>query len=158
MTEKQKPKSKPKTKKKKTPVNSAVDNVYASIMTGNYQPSPDRLATAQALMTLRGIEIKKTEELEVLLWAAYRGCREKIIKTLLGTVLANNLRLIDSQLLLEMLRNEVAMISAWEYEHLDEADNIIAPLQSKPEAMKQSKTLELFKALGTTEADPEEDV
>jgi hypothetical protein len=152
-----KPKIKPKKKKGKKPVAMAVENVYNSVLTGKYQASAERISTAQALMTLRSIELHKNEELETWLWAAYRDCREKMIKNLLTAALDHNLRLIDAQIILDLIRNEIALISAWEYEHLDEADEIIAPVSMNGDEKKPSKTLELFKALGTPNEDKDDD-
>jgi hypothetical protein len=152
-----KPKIKPKKKKGKNPVTTAVETIYGAVLGGKYQPTAERISTAQALMTLRGIELHKNEELETLLWAAYGDYREKLIKTLLGAALEHNLRLIDAQIVLDLIRNEMAMISAWEYEHLDEADSIIAPLSTNGAEKKPSKTLELFKALGVPEEDKDDD-
>jgi hypothetical protein len=157
-TKKTEVKIKPKKKKAKSPTSKVVDNVYSAVLTGNYQPNAERIATAQALITLRGVELHKNDELEGMLWAAYRDCREKVVKTILSSVLSNNLRLIDAQIILEMIRNEAAMISSWEYEHLDYADELISPLTKDEPLAKSSKTLELFKALGgTTPAEEEDD-
>lgn len=143
-----KSKNKVKKKKNKTPVAKAVNEVYTAVLTGKYQQNAERIATAQSLITLRSIEVRKSDELEMGLYGAYKECRERIIKLLLTTVLNNNLRLIDAQIVMEMLKNEVTMISAWEYEHLDEAEAIIAPLTEDIEIAHSSKTIELFKALG----------
>jgi hypothetical protein len=152
-----KSKTKIKKKKEKPPITKAVDRVYRTVLAGNYLPSMERISTSQALLTLRGIEIKKTEDLEAQLLSAYRACREKIIRTLLSAVLHNNLRLVDTQIILEMLRNEISMMGAWEYEHLDEADDIIAPTNTKEDDTKTLKSLELFKALGVEDTETEED-
>lgn len=150
-------KTKTKKKKGKSPVTKAVDNVYNAVLTGNYQATTERMATAHALITLRSIELHKNDELESMLYIAYKEYREKIVKLILTAVLTNNLRLVDSQIMIEMIKNEIAMISAWEYEHLDEADEIIIPLTDEGEAPKPLKTLELFKALGTVDTDKEDD-
>jgi hypothetical protein len=152
-----KPKTKIKKKKEKTPVAQAIDRVYKTVLVGNYVPTMERIATSQALLTLRGIEIKKTDELEAQLFLAYRECREKIIRTLLTAVLHNNLRLVDTQIILEMLKNEISMMGAWEYEHLDEADEIISPTNTKEDDTKTLKSLELFKALGGEDTEAEDD-
>jgi hypothetical protein len=144
-------------KKSKSPSNKVTDKVFRAVLTGNFQPNAERLATAQALITLRTIELHKNDELETMLWSAYRECREKVVKTILGAVLKNKLRLIDAQIIVEMIKNETAMISAWEYEHLDTADELISPFTNDSVPIKTTKTLELFKALGATPIDEEDD-
>jgi len=150
---------KPKAKKKaaKSPITIAVDEVMRTVLTGNYPATPERIAISHALFTLRSLDIHKTEEVEKTMWLTYKECREKILRTVIYTVLKNNMRLIDVQIVLEMLKNEAAMISAWEYEHIDEADEIITPAMNKEMMESNAKMIELFKSLGNPPIMEEDD-
>lgn len=158
-TKKTETKVKTTTKKKKikSPTAKAIDDIYNSVLTGNFQVNPERIATAQALVILRSIELRKNDELGTSLWIAYQECREPVLRSMLTAILKNGLRLIDAQIMMDMIKNEVAMLSAWEYEHLDEADEIIKHMEDKKYGIKTSKTLELFKAIGSAKIKEEED-
>lgn len=148
----EKPKIKKKSIKKKhpDPINMVTGNIYNTVLTGSYTPTADRLAIAKSLTVLRGIEVRKTEELEIQLMLAYKNCREKLVKMLIETVLNHDLRLVDAQLIYETLATEVSLLSVWEYEHLDQSDEFFAKIVPSKSLLNEEgkKVNELFEMLG----------
>lgn len=168
ITKKEEPKPTPVVhkKKKKKPMKKepsarelAVDAVYNMALSGGISNSQERAATAQALNVLRVVEMKRESFVEMSINATYHECKEKIFKIMLDSTLKNGLRFIDLSILTSMIAADAQLLTVWEYENLDDADNILESLAPKPkqEIELNIKSSDLFKALGVTNNDEEED-
>jgi hypothetical protein len=125
---------------------TTVDNVYNKALTGLMLTSPDRIATARALEILRSIEIRKEPSVEKTVQQIYLDCKVSILKTLLKAVLENNLRFIDVPIIMDMIANDSHMLSVWEYENLEEADDLLNENSLKIKTGLSS--MDLFNSLG----------
>ena len=125
---------------------TTVDNVYNKALTGLMLTSPDRIATAMALEILRSIEIRKEPSVEKTVQQIYLDCKVSILKTLLKAVLENNLRFIDVPIIMDMIANDSHMLSVWEYENLEEADDLLNENSLKIKTGLSS--MDLFNSLG----------
>jgi len=125
---------------------TTVDNVYNKALTGLMLTSPDRIATARALEILRSIEIRKEPSVEKTVQQIYLDCKVSILKTLLKAVLENNLRFIDVPIIMDMIANDSHMLSVWEYENLEEADDLLNENSLKIKTGLSS--MDLFNTLG----------
>jgi hypothetical protein len=154
--------NKKKLRKKKEIPQSIVstDIIFKTILTGSYPVTADRMMISKALSTLRGLEIRKDEKAEMSLLNAYRQCRETVLKTIIKAIVDNNMRLVDGQIIMEMIAPEIVILSAWEYEHLDEADKMITPtIISASQRNAAKSALEILKTLdGNACADEGDDL
>lgn len=128
-----------------------VDESYNIIMMPPIQMTPDRVAEAKAICTLRALEIPREQELEPAFTRAQMQAREYIFKVAMRVGLENGLRFVDVSLLLQQIGNESLSLALWEFNNMQAADMLLGvPTEDEgsPNPEDTAKFMNIFKGIG----------
>lgn len=103
-----------------------VNEVLNTALSGTILPTQERMIIADSIRTLRNFEIKKDIELEMVIRAVYRECRDEVMARILCSVIANQLRFVDVSIIMDMLMTDARILGAWEYESMDATDALLS--------------------------------
>lgn len=121
-------------------------NIYKTLMTGAVPPlSPDQIQMAEAVALLRKADFNRENPERAAFAGSLAASREPIIRTLLASVRARNLHMVDAYLLAEEIAKEMLLLPLWEYENIDASDVIMEYSEQVPSDGFTKKLLDALK-------------
>lgn len=128
------------------------DLIYETVIENSPPMNDERTKTAEALKVLRFFEKNKDYNIEYGIQKAFNESKEAIIKTLIFTVLKNNIRFMDVVFIMDDMVKNAYMLPLWEYDNISVADIILNSVSYSPKDLNDKdsddSTSDLFKSLG----------
>ena len=141
-------------KKKKTPKQTASDDIVKAILESSIEPTMDNLVLSKAYQTLRAYDVKAQRTVEVELINMAKRCKEKFLRAVTDEIVeSSTLRVADISTIINYIANDLATLPLWDKEHATELDDIFMSLEPQESTgedkdAEDSKAKDIFKALG----------
>ena len=120
--------------------------IYKTLMTGAVPPlTLEKVQMAEAVALLRKADFNRDNPERAAFADSLAASREPIIRTLLASVRARNLHMVDAYLLAEMIAKEMLVLPLWEYENIDASDVIMEYSEQIPSDGFTKKLLDALK-------------
>jgi hypothetical protein len=130
-----------------------VNTLYELIFKNAPPMTDNKLKIAMALSTLRMYEIDKENMAEYAIYSAINAIKEPIIKSIMKSIIDNNLRFIDAGVILSSIMKDVAGLSVWEYENLQIADGVLGTPEEPTVKENNTHMMDIFNSLGEEDDD-----
>lgn len=129
------------------------EEVFALMMTPSIPMNTERMMEAQAVITLRKLEIRKESGEEVSVNRAHMMVRDFVFNIVLKACMENGLRLVDVAIVMEQLYNESLSIPVWEYNNFKLANYLLGledddDESTLPTPEEAAKIVDIFKSMG----------
>lgn len=144
-------------KKKLTPAQVATNGIMGLMQLTPLLPTPERMMTSKALVSIRTYDFKKSPEAQMEFSKLLNKYRRFIIRSLMDDIMDSDwLRVMDISLILESLAADVQMLPLWDYENSSAIDEIILSSglmdEDEEEVAKNTEAIKrIFDALASTE-------
>lgn len=128
------------------------DLIYETVIENSPPMNDERIKTAEALKVLRLFEKNKDYNIEYGVQKAFNESKEAVIKTLIFTILRNNIRFMDVVFIMDDIVKSAYMLPLWEYDNISIADMVLnsTACSSNTDSNNEDddSTSNLFKSLG----------